>query len=554
MMNYDTFINELSVFVENNELKNKDDFLNLALYTFIQESGLDDNMVVKLVLSDLGELTVTQLKNSFFESSYHLRDHQATDSKSLTPLYYSGDFVLSKSTIGYNNSRYTEVMDNKRKESMLHFYNDLLTCKNLNELYDAIADGEDINKFKDKKINDISSLLWYYGEYTYALKHGHAHGEKMGQALDRLLLMSNQYNKGNDRAVHHACLHLADIINKPDTPFDLTVFFKGANIDKVAGVNTVIDLQPEHLDLLAIEGTVISTIINAIKNKTTDTLIDDIYTYHIKPHLDEHYEMATRLLKRQKTLEDKLGEPLLHQFIDSLRVKYPNSFKENELQSFKSTVYEPESFDTSPLKLSDKTLFDVLNKFDLNDKSDMNGLISNYTDSYNFSNKTYYKIGNYKNEIMLLGETDVSVKYLIQGELEAAGSNEQFSAFRVSSCMLLKKDSIYNEMALNHLFKYCQDKKYVLIFDHGDLKAELDSCYPVFEKVAESYKDKVYYIEGKDDEMRRNILEQTTLDYSTLIEYKERIFSLSKENSDDGESFMKRSEAAIKSISSKNKI
>lgn len=554
MMNYDIFINELSVFVENNELKNKDDFLNLALYTFIKESGLDDNLAVKLVVSELGELTVAQLKNSFFESGYHLRDHQATDSKSLTPLYYSGDFVLSKSTVSHTSARYNEVMDNNKKESMLHFYNHLLTCKNLNELYDAIAEGDDINKFKDKKINDLSSLLWYYGEYTYAVKHGHAHGDKLSYTLERLLLMSNEYNKGSDRAVHYACLHLSDIITKPETPFDSTIFFDAANIDKVAGVNKGIELQQTHLELLAAEGTLISTIVNAIKNKTTDTLIDDIYTYHIKPHLDEHYEMATRLLKRQKTLEDKLVDPLLHQFIDSLRVKYPNSFKENELQSFKSSVYEPESFSTSPFKLSDKTLFDVLNKFDLNDKSDMNGLVSNYTDSYNFSNKTFYKIGNYKNEIMLIGETDVSVKYLIQGELEAVGANEQFPAFRVSSCMLLKKDSIYNEMALNHLFKYCQDKKYVLIFDHGDLKAELDSCYPVFEKVAESYKDKVYYIEGKDDEMRRNILEQTTLDYSTLIEYKERIFSLSKENSDDGESFMKRSESAIKSIISKNKI
>lgn len=153
-----------------------------------------------------------------------------------------------------------------------------------------------------------------------------------------------------------------------------------------------------------------------------------------------------------------------------------------------------------------------------------------YNDITHLKSNKLFTLNRGPDEIRFVGETEMGVKYIISGEVQniSVVGNDSIKALNVSSMIMLNKSSIYNEMAIEQLFKYCKDNNLALVNkvevdQYESLSDGSRANYSVFSKTAEAYKDNVYVVEAYNQKTRFELLKNTTLDLQTFNKYSNRI-------------------------------
>jgi len=529
-MDFNTFANELSNFVKNKEIDNKSDFINLALFKFLKESNLNEHMTVISGKDKTGKTCIFQLQKTSVMSTFHLRDFNEQDNKSFSPIKKVGNFVLEVSN---TNEQSDTFLDNNKKERLIKAYNQIIHAQTLDDLSDSFSKEEDVYPLKDYNVNQLSRFLDEYEIVKEQIKKQEYNQRSLTNIFSTLLTTYTKFNAGNFLQVGHAAdKFLGEVVFNRHKNIP-TKFLIDGNVSNAIGINKHVEMTQDKIDNLSFDDTLIGTISKAIKNNTGSTLIEDIYNQHIKPHYIQHFSLSLRLLEKQSTIEDKLNNPLIKQFINQINQKYPAAFSDNSLHSFKSTIYQSslkQDDDTYPT-LDKINLFDVLNKFNMVDEESIAKSTSIYNDIAYLKSNKLFSLNRNPDEIRFVGETEMAVKYIISGEVKNISivNNNSINALEIYSMILLNKPSIYNEMAIEQVFKYCKDNNLALINrvevdQYQSLSAGSRSNHTVFAEIAEAYKDHVYVINAYLQNTRLQLLKNTTLDLKKFMKNSDFIY------------------------------
>jgi hypothetical protein len=510
-------------YMNKNEVKNPSEFPTLAFYKFVNETGLSDSLELKLTAEDDGKLKIMQMKMGYIANYLEItiKDPSIPDpaddpknkplshrgqepSIDIIPLDSNEDTSLNK-RVNIKRENRTQgslntILTDEMKAKKLNIYKVLAKYNTLSEISDNITDYETMIHFDDKKLYALSQAIYSYKEYqTSLLKDSKKDSDElvipsvlnkhMENVLNSLLSLSEKRYQQSSKA-HTNVDQLADII-RGDVSFSAPSLLLGSDTFQLTGINKHVSLNNENIQGVDLGNSFLNTIRENVKNGTLHNIIDDLYKNHISEDFQEEYALKLRMTTRQKTLEERLENEDVNNFIDELKVKLPYMFKDNELFSYQSGVFEHTG--------EFRNVAEVFNSFRLQDTKTESLTLAKYTDTTSREEDAYFYLSEYEEYTRLIGRTEASVKYLITGEDDVFGdkSREEMKVFKVKSFILLnEEDNQFNKMACEELFSYCAKNKTALYIDHDYPEDKFDHAYKTLLDVAEGYKDKVYFIEN----------------------------------------------------------
>lgn len=534
-------------YMTKNEVKNPSEFPTLAFYKVVQESGLSDSLNLKLTAENDGKLKMMQMKlgsiSNYLEIS--IKDPSVPDpaddpkNKPLSPRGHepsidtipldSNDDTSLNKRVSIKRENRTQgslntILTDEMKEKKLNIYKVLAKYDTLSEISDNITDYETMIHFDDKKLYALSQAIYSYKEYQASLlKESKKDSDElvipsvlnkhMENVLNSLLSLSEKRYQQSVKT-HTNVEQLADII-RGDVSFSAPSLLLGSDTFKLTGINKHVSLNNENIQGVDLGNSFLNTIRENVKNGTLHNIIDDLYKNHISEDFQEEYALKLRMTTRQKTLEERLEQEDVNNFIEELKVKFPYVFKDNELFSYKSGVFTD--------KDDNRTIADIFNTFKLNDSKTEDCILVDYTDSYLIAEKDLYTVTPDERFIRFVGETDASVKSLATGVINQLNdNNDNMKMLKMYSLVFLhEENNQFNEMAFNEIFSYCAKNKLALYINvdndpFDDSKMILSST---LKKVAENYKDSVLFVEDNSNTELFIKMETCKTDMATFIKY-----------------------------------
>jgi len=534
-------------YMNKNEVKNPSEFPTLAFYKVVQESGLSDSLNLKLTAENDGKLKMMQMKlgsiSNYLEIS--IKDPSVPDpaddpkNKPLSPRGHelsidtipldSNDDTSLNKRVSIKRENRTQgslntILTDEMKEKKLNIYKVLAKYDTLSEISDNITDYETMIHFDDKKLYALSQAIYSYKEYQASLlKESNKDSDElvipsvlnkhMENVLNSLLSLSEKRYQQSVKT-HTNVEQLADII-RGDVSFSAPSLLLGSDTFKLTGINKHVSLNNENIQGVDLGNSFLNTIRENVKNGTLHNIIDDLYKNHISEDFQEEYALKLRMTTRQKTLEERLEQEDINNFIEELKVKFPYVFKDSELFSYKSGVFTD--------KDDNRTIADIFNTFKLNDSKTEDCILVDYTDSYLIAEKDLYTVTPDERFIRFVGETDASVKSLATGVISQLNdNNDNMKMLKMYSLVFLhEENNQFNEMAFNEIFSYCAKNKLALYINvdndpFDDSKMILSST---LKKVAANYKDSVLFVEDNSNTELFIKMETCKTDMATFIKY-----------------------------------
>jgi hypothetical protein len=531
-------------YMDKNEIKNPMEFPTLAFYKSIQESGLSDILSLRLAAETDGKFRIVQLKDrqisNYLEIS--IKDPTVLDpaddpkNKPINPYADKNDIdivslnsndetSLNKRIVIKRENRtqgsLDSVLTNEMKEKKLNIYKVLAKYDTLSEIADNITDYETMIHFDDRKLYHLSQAIYSYKQYQESLlKTANKSDEivipsvlnkHVENVLNSLISLSEKREQQSTKP-HNNVDQLADII-KGDVSFSVPSLLSGADTFKMTGINQHVKLNNESISGVSLGNSFLNTIKENVDNGTLSNIMDDLYKKHISQDFKDEYSLKLRMTTRQKTIEDRLDNADVNNFVESLKVKYPYVFKDNELFSYQVGVLDT--------KDDLRNISDFFNTFQLNDDKTKDCLLAKMTDSFLIDYQDLYYITDDEPCIRFVGQTDASIKSFITAELNYPNdNNEDMKVLRVYSLMLLdQENNQFNQMALNDLFSYCAKNKYALNISNLNVASDdsITVVLPELRKLAEQYKDSVIFIDSVADPDIYTKIEKCTTDMPTFI-------------------------------------
>lgn len=533
-------------YMNKNEVKNPSEFPTLAFYKFVNESGLSDSLNLKLTAENDGKLKIMQMKfgsiSNYLEIS--IKDPSipdpADDPKN-KPLYAhrgqapsvdiiyldSNDDTSLNKRIQIKRENRTQgslntILTDEMKEKKLNIYKVLAKYDTLSGISDNITNYESMIHFDDNKLNALSQVIYSYREYQSSLLTNSQNdsdelvipsvlNKHMENVLNSLLSLSEKRYQQSMK-IHTNVDQLADII-RGNVSFSAPSLLVGSETFKLTGINQHVALNDENIQGVNLGDSFLNTIRENVNNGTLHNIIDDLYKKHISEDFQEEYALKLRMTTRQKTLEERLQQEDLNNFIEDSKIKFPYVFKDNELFSYKSSVFKE--------KEGRRTIADIFNTFELNDGENEDCILVDYTDSYLISEKDLYTVTADERFIRFIGETDASVKSLATGVINQLNDyNDDMKMLKIYSLVFLNEENNqFNEMAFNEIFSYCAKNKLALYINvdndpFDDSKLILSST---LKKVAANYKDSVLFVDNSLDTQIFIDMESCKTDMATFM-------------------------------------
>lgn len=540
--NINTLTDAILDYMNKNEVQNPLEFPTLAFYKVLNESGLNDNLKLRLTTEDDGLFKIIQFSSSSIDNYIDLKikdpsvPDPADDPKN-KPIYINGrppiyenvalnsneDTSLNKRFVirreQRNNADLNKVLTNEIKANKIAVYSALAKYDKFSELCDNIGEYQQMIHFGDKKLYDLSQAIFSYKEYQKSLKKDkptdeivipsvlNKHLENILGSLITLTEKRAQYTHKN----YNNLDKLADII-RGDVQFSAPLLLTGDDTFKTFGLNKHVPLTSDTIENVDLSGFVLDTIKKNADNGTPSNIIDDIYKDHISKDFKDEYALRLRMTEKQKTIEERLEHSDLNNFIEDLKFKFPYVFKDNELFSYRTGVLSEKS--------EYSTVSDVFNTFKLNDSQLSNCILAKFTDNYTITEKDLYNITTDERYIRFVGETDASVKSLATGVInQMSDTNDEMKMLKIYSLVFLNEaDNQYNEMAFNEIFSYCAKNKLALYINldnepFDDSKLILQST---LDKVVANYKDSVLFIPDSSNTQLFVNMEECKTDMATF--------------------------------------
>ena len=533
-------------YMNKNEVKNPSEFPTLAFYKFVNESGLSDSLNLKLTVENDGKLKIMQMKfgsiSNYLEIS--IKDPSipdpADDPKN-KPLYsHKGQepsvdiiYLDSNDDTSLNKriqikrenrtqGRLNTILTDEMKEKKLNIYKVLAKYDTLSEISDNITDYESMIHLDDSKLNSLSQVIYSYREYQSSLLTNSQNdsdelvipsvlNKHMENVLNSLLSLSEKRYQQSTK-MHSNIDQIADII-RGNVSFSAPALLVGSDTFKLTGINQYVALNDENIQGINLGNSFLNTIKENVNNGTLHNIIDDLYKKHISKDFQEEYALKLRMTTRQKTLEERLQHENLNNFIEDSKIKFPYVFKDNELFSYKSSVFTE--------KEGRRTIADIFNTFELNDGENEDCILVDYTDSYLISEKDLYTVTADERFIRFIGETDASVKSFATGVINQLNDdNDDMKMLKIYSLVFLNEENNqFNEMAFNEIFSYCAKNKLALYINvdndpFDDSKIILSST---LKKVAENYKNSVLFVDNSVDNKIFIDMESCKTDMATFM-------------------------------------
>jgi hypothetical protein len=496
-------------YMDKNVVKNPEEFATFAFYKFVEKSGLSDFVNLRLTTGDDEKLKIMQLTSGFISNYLDIviKDpaiSDPADAPENKPLNSRGP-VSSYDNIKLNSDESLEkkivikrenktqgsldkILTNEMKDKKINIYKVLSQYDTLSDISNNLDEYETMIHLGDRKLYELSQAIYSYREYQDSLLKNKTSDKNLENVLNSLISLSTKNVQPSAR--HYTNVDkLADII-RGDVSFSVQSLLLGSDTFKNPGFNKNVTLTDENLQNIDLGSSVLNTIkVNADKG-TFDNIIDDIYKNHISADFKSEFSLKLKLTTRQKTLEDRLENEDLNNFIEFAKIKFPSVFKDDELFSYKSGVFDD--------KNNYHNIAQVFNTFKLNDGKTEDCVLSSYTDTFLIEHQDLYRITKDERYIRLIGETDASVKSMVTGVIENVNDyNEDMKMLKVYSLLFLnKEDNQYNEMGLNDLFSYCAKNKLALYVNMEN--PQDDSVFilkKTLMKVAENFKDSVIFID-----------------------------------------------------------
>lgn len=520
-MRISEFWNELEKYaVEYNLLENSE-FLNLVFYKFISESSISDFLDISLQTRDDGVLNVV-LGNGHNTQGLDLHLKQ-TEEELLKQKKKNYDILNDSLQIswtsnnGYDDNKryedYKQVISQEEKETLISIYKGIINSNNLEDIsnienMNKIYDSEDLN-FRKLSLLAIEykelaeNLKFTENEYTESFIRRY-----LNSLIDLSSVLNNSEFKNRDSFVKY----VYDYIKKGTLDSDA---YLHNGIDKPAYSLNVLKSNQHLIDKLDMGNSLLSLINNNLKNNNKENLINEIFNETILPKFKKHMEYKIKFLTIAKSLEQRIENKTVNDFMNIIKRKYPEFFVDGEMKSFKQNIYQ-----TSELsKNGFRNITMLLNKKGLLDNYIFNNHYQTNTHSklvgvYGITSKDIYVFNDNddSNKIVLLSEVDATVKSVIGGEVY---ENENgIKIFKLDTYLMLNKNNEFAEMGFKHLFKYCQDNNYVLHLNEYDCEEAMDKVYPAFKAAQEQYPN-VFFVEDTHS-YKSTILHNTIFDSKTL--------------------------------------
>lgn len=529
-------------YMDKNEVKNPVEFPTLAFYKVVKESGLSDLLNLRLTAEDDGKLKIMQLRYGGISNylDLNVKDTSIPESvddpkkmplnnKFQAPNYDdikldsdNDDSVKMKFVIKRENrsqGSLDKILTNEMKEKKINIYKVLAQSDTLSEISDNISEYESMIHFGDNKLYELSQAIYSYKQYKESLLNTNMSNEiVIPSVLNKHLenTLNSLISLSEKRVQRSTILHtnidkLADII-RGDVSFSVPSLLLGSDTFKITGINKNVTLTNENMESIDLGNSLLNTIKVNVDNRTLNNIIDDIYKNHISEDLKSEFSLKLKLTTRQKTLEDRLENEDLKNFIEATKTKFPYVFKDEELFSYKAGVFDN--------KEGYNNLSEVFNTFKLNDKRTEDCVLPDYTDTFLIDLQDLYNLTKDERYIRFIGETDASIKSMVTGFIDHASDiNEDMKILRIQSLIFLnKEDNQFNEMGFNDLFSYCAKNKLALYINMDS--PQDDSVLilkDTLKRVSENFKDSVFFIDNSLDTDLFIKMRNCTTDMPTFI-------------------------------------
>lgn len=518
---------ELEKYAVKNDLLDNVAFLNISLYQLINKTSLSDNFKVYLATEQNGSIT-TVLGDDFHtvkglyirkavdnHPDYFKKNHEIKALTENLTIHWANKDVQA---VQNNISEFEALRRDVQKENLISLYEDILKINSFKEFLETDL------PFVAKDYTTIYDFTLLNTNKSFLTKpSSNSDGSELPTYIGMLL---TQYSKLNNFAISETKV-LTSALSKyyNGTSMTPSIYIDRSGVDTMFYSRDVIFEKDELIGELGLGDGLMNTIRkNVEENKTNPTrhkeIMDDIFNNHILPQLKEEIEFRLKLMKYSKTLEQRLDNEHVNNFISLLETKYPNYFLDNEINSYKQTMLtgkdllDQEHYNMYSLlnksKLIDDTMFE--NNMNLTAQNSMLGSygshmhkIADHTDTVEIvSNKKYF-----------IGEVDSVVKSVIMGEPKT--TEHGLNYFDLQVYLLQNKSDVYADMAYKQLFKYCNDNNLVLFIDTRetiDLSNQFISTYQNFVEAQKQYPN-VFVIDSSQENANK-IFENCNYDSKTL--------------------------------------
>lgn len=519
--------NELENYAVKHDLLDNIAFLNIALYQLINKTSLSDNFKVYLASEQNGSIT-TVLGDEFHTvKGLYLRKTVDT-----MPDYFKKAHTINRLTENltmYWANKASQMVQNKTSE-----FERLITNEQKDNLISVYEDILKINSFKEFLDTDIPFVshdcatiydITLFNKNKSFLKNpsSNSDGTELPTYIGMLL---TQYSKLNDVTISEVKV-LTQALTKyyNGTRMNTNIYTSRSGIDTLFYSQEVLFEKNELINDLNLGDGLLNTIRKNVEDNKVNPerhkeIMDDIFNIHILPPLKEELEFRLKLIKHSKTLEQKLDNEHVNNFISLLETKYPNYFLDNEINSYKQTIItgkdllDQEHYDMYSLlnksKLIDDNMFE--NNMNFTAQNSMLGSygshmhkIAEHTDTEEIvANKKYF-----------IGEVDAVVKSVLMGEPKTTENGLKY--FDLQVYLIQNKPDIYADMAYKQLFKYCNDNNLVLYINTDetiDLKNQFSSTYENFYEAQNNYPN-VFVIDSSQENAKK-IFDHCSYDSKTL--------------------------------------
>lgn len=493
-MNINEFNKELFNYIKENNLEKIPNFPIIALYQFLEKSGLNSQHELILQTSDTGSFDlVDRQKVAGYQYQY------SADSKGIH---------LEDVNPGYSEHRH--LISHKEKYFNLAMYDLIQKSSNIKDIIDGMYDLFNLGEYNysdlllnnDYLLKSLESFITSYDSYISTDEP-----EYISSVLTDLFRLLNTVDSGVKD--YHPFRHMIYEYIVYGIPFTETIPTLLMESNLFISVTVGLNLKRQDIfNNFDIENTLMSTL---LKNTDRKQIVDEIFEGHVLPAFKERLELQSKLLAHSKTFEQRLSDPHVAQFMSSLMVKYPNSFRENEQYGFKSGEYK-----SSDLQ-HNRNLSQLVNKFKLLDD------ISKHYIDFNYSNRREFFVVNHEEDkvVRLIGETDNAVKYIITGIVKEFDSG--IKGYEVQGINMLREDSFYNKLGFEQLFKYCEDNQLALLFRTTSLQNKLEKTFDDFMEVQKNYENTVFLVPNGTDHAKIRLLNHTSLDYSNFMKHQQAL-------------------------------
>lgn len=518
---------ELEKYAVKNDLLDNTAFLNIVLYQLINKTSLSDNFKVYLATEQNGAITTVlgddyhTVKGLYIKKKSENMTDYVRKNNVITPI--TEQLTISWATkdsqvVQNKQSEFEQLKTNCQKDILISVYEDILKMSSFKDFLetDLTFISKDCQAIYDITLLNVNKTLL---EQNPVNSDGHELISYVGMILDNYSKL-NGYSLSDTKVLTHA---LSKYYN--GTRMTPAIYTERNGLDTLFYSKEVVFEKNDLIKDLGLGDGLMNTIRkNVEENKVNPNrhkeIFDDIFNNHILPVLKEELEFRLKMLKHSKTLEQRLDNQHVNDFISLMESKYPNYFLDNEINSYQQKILTGKDL----LDQGHYDMFSLLNKSKLIDDSMFEDNI-NYTQQNSMLstyNRNMHTVAHHTdteeyvaNKKYFIGEVDSVVKSVIMGELKTTVNGLNYLDLQLY--LMQAKSDVYADMAYQQMFKYCNDNNLVLFINTSetiDLKNQFLVTYDNFAEAQKNYPN--VFVVDSSQENANKIFENCNYDSKTL--------------------------------------